>query len=70
MTTDFWVSILLCLYLQVDFEFRSLIYAKLSSIFFDQVVKVMVDAFLKRASVLHGPPSIAPQEAKILVYKK
>ncbi|CAH8489686.1 unnamed protein product [Schistosoma curassoni] len=54
----------------VDFEFRSPIYSKIAGLFFDQVVTVMVNAFMDRAKVLHGKPSIACQKPNILIYNK
>ncbi|KAG5454137.1 Coenzyme Q-binding protein COQ10 B, mitochondrial [Clonorchis sinensis] len=54
----------------VDFEFKSALYAKVAGLFFDQVVAMMVSAFITRAQTLHGPASIPPQKPDILVYKK
>ncbi|XP_018647331.1 hypothetical protein Smp_103280 [Schistosoma mansoni] len=54
----------------VDFEFRSPLYSKIAGLFFDQVVTVMVNAFMNRAKVLHGKPSIASQKPNILIYNK
>ncbi|KAH8849341.1 Coenzyme Q-binding protein COQ10A isoform 1 [Schistosoma japonicum] len=54
----------------VDFEFRSLLYAKIAGLFFDQVVTVMVNAFMDRARVLHGKPSVESQKPSILIYNK
>nr|CAH8824539.1 unnamed protein product [Trichobilharzia regenti] len=54
----------------VDFEFRSPLYSKIAALFFDQVVSVMVNAFMERARALHGKPSIAAQKPNILTYNK
>ncbi|TGZ67849.1 hypothetical protein CRM22_004563 [Opisthorchis felineus] len=51
----------------VDFEFKSALYAKVAGLFFDQVVAMMVNAFITRARTLHGPASIPPQKPDILV---
>lgn len=39
---------------EIDFEFASPVHASMSSLFFDQVSKEMLAAFVKRAEVLYG----------------
>ena len=46
---DFWV----------DFEFRSKILQKAIGVVFNEAVKRMVGAFLKRARDVYGPPNVA-----------
>lgn len=41
----------------VSFEFKSLLTARLASPLFDEMVRLNVGAFLKRAEKLHGPPN-------------
>lgn len=53
---------------QVAFEFRYAIHSHLSGVFFDEVVKTNVNAFLKRARKLHGPESIQRQKPKVINY--
>lgn len=40
----------------VSFEFKTLLYARLASPIFDEMVRLNVSAFLKRAEKLYGPP--------------
>ena len=49
-----------CIYFSLEFEFKSTFNAQLSHIFFGQVVRKMVSAFLSRAGRLYGPSSIDP----------
>ena len=49
----------------VGFQFTNLFYAKLSALFFAQVVNQMTTAFEKRATVLHGPPSFQSKTVKM-----
>jgi len=44
----------------VDFEFRSRILQAAIGVVFHEAVRRMVNAFLTRARVVYGPPSVAP----------
>lgn len=57
------------LHYDLTFEFRSALHAKIAHMFFDQVVKTMVGAFLTRAEKIHGPPSIPHSTPRVLQYK-
>ena len=41
--------------LQVRFEFRTLVYARLGSLFFDEVARTMASSFEARCAELYGP---------------
>ena len=43
----------------VDFEFRSRLLQKAIGVVFNEAVRRMVGAFLRRARQMHGPPAIA-----------
>ncbi len=47
---DFWV----------DFEFRSKLLQRAIGVVFNEAVRRMVGAFLKRARDIYGPPGVAP----------
>lgn len=49
----------------VSFEFRSVLYSQISQIFFDQVVKQMVNAFTSEARRRYGPSSLNGQVRQV-----
>ena len=55
---------------QVTFEFRSKLHSHLATVFFDEVVKTMVNAFLKRARQKYGAPSTTNLPKKIITYQQ
>jgi coenzyme Q-binding protein COQ10 len=42
----------------VDFEFRSIILRRAIGAVFTEAVRVMVNAFMKRARAVYGPPAV------------
>ena len=53
----------------VDFEFRNFVLQKAIGTVFGEAVRVMVNAFLKRARTIYGPPAVetAQMESKATV---
>jgi coenzyme Q-binding protein COQ10 len=51
----------------VDFEFRSRILQAAIGVVFNEAVRRMVNAFLKRARDIYGPPAVEPPPAEIPV---
>jgi coenzyme Q-binding protein COQ10 len=43
----------------VDFEFRNFVLQKAIGAVFTEAVRLMVNAFLKRARNIYGPPAVA-----------
>uniref|UniRef100_A0A1I7YE50 Polyketide_cyc domain-containing protein n=1 Tax=Steinernema glaseri TaxID=37863 RepID=A0A1I7YE50_9BILA len=60
------------LHFSLDFEFRSQLHAYFAHMFFDQVVKTMVGAFLKRTEQIYGKPSFDHfnSKAEVLAYRR
>jgi coenzyme Q-binding protein COQ10 len=47
----------------VDFEFRNFVLQKAIGAVFTEAVRLMVNAFLKRARTIYGPPVLAVRPA-------
>ncbi|ETN74386.1 hypothetical protein RB195_010717 [Necator americanus] len=58
------------LHYDLVFEFKSALHSGMAHLFFDRVVKTMVEAFLRRAEQLHGKPSTPHASPEVLRYKK
>ena len=52
---------------QIDFKFKSIIYGKISDLFFQDIVDNMVKAFEKRCLQVYGPSSNSIKEEKTIV---
>lgn len=50
----------------VSFEFKTLLYARLGAPFFDEMVRLNVSAFLKRAEKLYGPANRLNNNNKLI----
>uniref|UniRef100_A0A1I7XAI7 Polyketide_cyc domain-containing protein n=1 Tax=Heterorhabditis bacteriophora TaxID=37862 RepID=A0A1I7XAI7_HETBA len=57
------------LHYDLTFEFKSSLHSRIAHLFFDNVVKTMVNAFLQRAEHTHGKPSIPHSPPEIIQYK-